>query len=48
VDEFGRELTVLGERAGLSVRQVAGKIGALGQFRSHSTLGDWFVWAQRA
>lgn len=38
--EFGRELSSLRERAGLTVRQVAAKAGAYG---AHSTLGDWFA-----
>jgi WD40 repeat protein/transcriptional regulator with XRE-family HTH domain len=38
--DFGRQLTALRERAGLTVRQVAGRANAPG---SHSTLGDWFA-----
>jgi transcriptional regulator with XRE-family HTH domain len=35
---FAHELTLLREQAGLTVRQVAGKTGALS---AHSTIGDW-------
>ncbi|MFG1972593.1 helix-turn-helix domain-containing protein [Nonomuraea fuscirosea] len=38
--EFGRELSSLRERAGLTVRQVAAEAGAYG---AHSTIGDWFA-----
>ncbi len=39
-EDFGRELTLLREQAGLTVRQVAGRSGS---YRSHSTIGDWFA-----
>ena len=35
-----RELTLLREQAGLTVRQVASKVGVQG---AHSTIGDWFA-----
>ncbi|SDH02550.1 Helix-turn-helix domain-containing protein [Sinosporangium album] len=38
--DFARELSLLRDRAGLTVRQVASKVGAYG---AHSTLGDWFA-----
>jgi WD40 repeat protein/transcriptional regulator with XRE-family HTH domain len=38
--DFARELTALREQAGLTVRQVAGKAGALA---AHSTIGDWYA-----
>jgi hypothetical protein len=38
--DFTRELTLLREQAGLTVRQVASKVGAEG---AHSTIGDWFA-----
>ncbi|OLF13497.1 hypothetical protein BU204_27115 [Actinophytocola xanthii] len=38
--DFARELTLLRERSGMSVRQVASEIGAVG---THSTVGDWFA-----
>ncbi|WP_061299870.1 nSTAND1 domain-containing NTPase [Herbidospora cretacea] len=38
--DFAVELTLLREGAGLTVRQVAAKIGVRG---AHSTLGDWFA-----
>ena len=38
--DFAREFTLLREQAGLTVRQVAGKVGAQG---AHSTIGDWFA-----
>src|SRR5688500_16472748 len=38
--EFARELTSLREQAGLTVRQVAVKVGVHG---AHSTIGDWFA-----
>jgi hypothetical protein len=38
--DFARELTVLREQAGLTVRQVASKVGVQGV---HSTIGDWFA-----
>jgi hypothetical protein len=41
--DFARELTVLREQAGLTVRQVgqvASKVGVQG---AHSTIGDWFA-----
>ncbi|TDV56240.1 helix-turn-helix domain-containing protein [Actinophytocola oryzae] len=38
--EFAQELTVLRERAGLTVRQVAAEVGVQG---AHSTIGDWFA-----
>ncbi|TLP66047.1 helix-turn-helix domain-containing protein [Microbispora triticiradicis] len=37
---FARELTMLRERAGLTVRQVAARAGSPG---AHSTIGDWFA-----
>ncbi|KAA9376471.1 helix-turn-helix domain-containing protein [Microbispora cellulosiformans] len=37
---FARELTMLRERAGLTVRQVAMRAGTPG---AHSTIGDWFA-----
>ncbi|MEV4116097.1 helix-turn-helix domain-containing protein [Nonomuraea sp. NPDC049695] len=37
---FARELTMLRERAGLTVRQVAALAGSPG---AHSTIGDWFA-----
>jgi hypothetical protein len=39
-DDFGRELTLLRQGAGLSVRQVASRTGS---YRNHSTIGDWFA-----
>ncbi|OJF12114.1 hypothetical protein BG844_22440 [Couchioplanes caeruleus subsp. caeruleus] len=39
-DDFGRELTLLRQEAGLSVRQVAARTGS---YRHHSTIGDWFA-----
>ncbi len=36
--DFARELTLLRERAGLTIRQVAGRVGVRG---AHSTIGDW-------
>ncbi|MEU4217258.1 helix-turn-helix domain-containing protein [Actinoplanes sp. NPDC026623] len=39
-DDFGRELTLLRQGAGLSVRQVAAQTGS---YRNHSTIGDWFA-----
>ncbi|MFC6023163.1 helix-turn-helix domain-containing protein [Plantactinospora solaniradicis] len=38
--DFARELTLLRERADLTVRQVAGRVGVQG---AHSTIGDWFA-----
>ncbi|MDH2424959.1 helix-turn-helix domain-containing protein [Sphaerisporangium sp. TRM90804] len=38
--DFARELTALREQAGLTVRQVAARVGARGP---HSTIGDWFA-----
>ncbi|GLX98207.1 helix-turn-helix domain-containing protein [Herbidospora sp. NBRC 101105] len=38
--DFARELTLLRERAGLTVRQVAARVGVQG---AHSTIGDWFA-----
>ncbi|RBQ19427.1 hypothetical protein DP939_16060 [Spongiactinospora rosea] len=38
--DFARELSLLRERAGLTVRQVAAKAGGYG---AHSTVGDWFA-----
>ncbi|MFG2059434.1 helix-turn-helix domain-containing protein [Micromonospora sp. NPDC048930] len=38
--EFARELTLLRERAGLTVRQVAAKVHGVG---GRSTVGDWFA-----
>ncbi|MEV0381753.1 helix-turn-helix domain-containing protein [Nonomuraea sp. NPDC050643] len=38
--DFADELTLLRERAGLTVRQVAAKVGVQG---AHSTIGDWFA-----
>lgn len=38
--DFARELTILREQAGLTVRQVASKAGALA---AHSTIGDWYA-----
>jgi transcriptional regulator with XRE-family HTH domain len=38
--DFARELTLLRERAGLTVRQIASKVGVQG---AHSTIGDWFA-----
>ncbi|MBV8540314.1 MAG: helix-turn-helix domain-containing protein [Pseudonocardiales bacterium] len=38
--DFARELTLLREQAGLTVRQVASKVGVQG---AHSTIGDWFA-----
>ncbi|MEU7742862.1 helix-turn-helix transcriptional regulator [Nonomuraea sp. NPDC049158] len=38
--DFARELTLLRERSGMTVRQVAVKIGVGG---AHSTIGDWFA-----
>ena len=38
--EFARELTLLRERAGMTFRQVAAKVGVQG---AHSTIGDWFA-----
>jgi WD40 repeat protein/transcriptional regulator with XRE-family HTH domain len=38
--DFARELTLLREQAGLTVRQVAGRADAHG---AHSTIGDWFA-----
>jgi WD40 repeat protein/transcriptional regulator with XRE-family HTH domain len=38
--DFARELTLLREHAGLTVRQVADKAGVQG---THSTIGDWFA-----
>ncbi|MEO3924339.1 helix-turn-helix domain-containing protein [Micromonosporaceae bacterium B7E4] len=38
--DFAVELTALRERAGLTVRQVAGQVDSHG---AHSTLGDWFA-----
>ncbi|WP_101787160.1 helix-turn-helix domain-containing protein [Nonomuraea indica] len=38
--DFARELTLLRERSGMTVRQVAVKIGVSG---AHSTIGDWFA-----
>jgi transcriptional regulator with XRE-family HTH domain len=38
--DFARELTLLREQAGLTVRQVADKAGVYG---AHSTIGDWFA-----
>lgn len=38
--DFADELTLLRERAGLTVRQVAAKVGVRG---AHSTIGDWFA-----
>ncbi|GAA2672381.1 hypothetical protein GCM10010412_052380 [Nonomuraea recticatena] len=37
--DFARELSLLREQAGLTVRQVAAKAGGQG---AHSTVGDWF------
>ena len=37
---FARELTTLRQRAGLTIRQVANKVGVRG---AHSTVGDWFT-----
>ncbi|MDG6106589.1 hypothetical protein Daura_28485 [Dactylosporangium aurantiacum] len=37
---FSRELTLLRQRAGLTVREVA---ASTGDFRNHSTVGDWFA-----
>ncbi|GAA1002087.1 hypothetical protein GCM10009555_107770 [Acrocarpospora macrocephala] len=37
--DFAQELTLLRERSGLTVRQVAIRIGVQG---AHSTIGDWF------
>ncbi|GAA4616723.1 hypothetical protein GCM10023195_74450 [Actinoallomurus liliacearum] len=39
-EDFARELTRLRESAGLTVRQVAQRIG---EQRAHSTIGDWFA-----
>ncbi|MEU7909238.1 helix-turn-helix domain-containing protein [Actinoplanes sp. NPDC049118] len=39
-EDFGRELTLLRQEAGLSVRQVASQTGS---YRNHSTIGDWFA-----
>ena len=38
--DFARELTLLREQAGLTVRQVASKVGVQG---ARSTIGDWFA-----
>ena len=38
--DFARELTLLREQAGLTVRQVASRVGVQG---AHSTIGDWFA-----
>ncbi|WP_051760755.1 helix-turn-helix domain-containing protein [Herbidospora cretacea] len=38
--EFARDLTILRERTGLTVRQIAVRLGVQG---AHSTLGDWFA-----
>jgi transcriptional regulator with XRE-family HTH domain len=38
--DFARELTLLREQAGLTVRQVARTVGVQG---AHSTIGDWFA-----
>ncbi|MGW0484230.1 nSTAND1 domain-containing NTPase [Nonomuraea sp. NPDC003214] len=38
--DFARELSLLREQAGLTVRQVAAKAGGHG---AHSTVGDWFA-----
>ncbi|GAA2208887.1 hypothetical protein GCM10009850_043450 [Nonomuraea monospora] len=38
--DFAEELTRLRERAGLTVRQVAARVGVQG---AHSTIGDWFA-----
>ncbi|WP_327109284.1 nSTAND1 domain-containing NTPase [Nonomuraea glycinis] len=38
--DFADELTLLRERAGLTVRQVAAQVGVQG---AHSTIGDWFA-----
>ncbi|MEV8637555.1 helix-turn-helix domain-containing protein [Streptosporangium sp. NPDC051023] len=38
--DFGRELSLLREQAGLTVRQVAAKVGTRS---AHSTIGDWFA-----
>src|SRR5207253_1356574 len=38
--DFARELTLLREQSGLTVRQVAGRVGVQG---AHSTIGDWFA-----
>src|SRR5262249_45369802 len=38
--DFARELTLLRERASLTVRQVAAKVDARS---AHSTIGDWFA-----
>src|SRR5215468_6628186 len=38
--DFARELTLLRERAGLTVRQVAARADARS---AHSTIGDWFA-----
>ncbi|WP_326639902.1 helix-turn-helix domain-containing protein [Streptosporangium sp. NBC_01755] len=38
--DFAHELTLLRERAGLTVRQVAAAVGVQG---AHSTIGDWFA-----
>src|SRR5438067_9331054 len=38
--DFARELTLLREQSGLTVRQAAAKVGVQG---AHSTIGDWFA-----
>ncbi|MDF5751018.1 helix-turn-helix domain-containing protein [Spongiactinospora sp. TRM90649] len=39
-EDFARELSLLREQAGLTVRQVAAKVGVQG---AHTTIGDWFA-----
>ncbi|MET8150853.1 hypothetical protein ACIBSW_19015 [Actinoplanes sp. NPDC049668] len=39
-EDFGRELSLLRQVAGLSVREVAARTGG---YRNHSTIGDWFA-----